>query len=177
MLTIEFTRFDVESNYDSLTVQGTEYDGRTLPVVGPFTDPVVTFHFESDSSVAWEGFSFTYKCEAPSSPAPATATPVEGSCHSVASTCADGGALAYPHSGPYPANMDICWVIRCAGQAKLYFTKFELEADIDFLYINGVAYSGTKLPVPDLAYGDVHIVMQTDKATNWNGFALTHTCN
>ncbi|MCB0764878.1 MAG: CUB domain-containing protein, partial [Flavobacteriales bacterium] len=187
VVTLTFTSFSTEANYDFLTV----YNGPTTasPVMGTFsganipgpfisTDPsgCITIRFTSDGSINYPGWAINITCSTPSPPLVVCGTTVYD----------PGGATGdYANSTSYT----VTYCPSVAGQVvTLNFSQFATEAGVDNLTIyNGPttaspaigSYSGTTNPgtITSTAPGGCLTLRFISNGTNVAaGWAAAVTC-
>jgi len=192
-VSLSFTSFDLESNFDFVTV----YDGSntSAPLIGSFTGTALpgvvtatsgclTLVFTSDGSVVSTGFSATISCAA-CLPAAATYNMGNGTITSCGGTFYDSGGSAGAYGNSQNFTQTIC--AATAGQCvSLSFTSFNTEANFDFLNIyNGPnasspligTYTGTNSPGTVTATsGCITLVFTSDGIITAPGFAATISC-
>ncbi|CAK0816973.1 unnamed protein product [Prorocentrum cordatum] len=147
------TSFDVESYFDSLTVNGVSYDGTSSNAL---TDPVfatTTIYWSPDSYQAAAGWEL---CPTPaptqiSTPSPPngtgapTSTPSEYPWYAaITGGCTvTNGCVRSPNYPQDYTNDDECEIALASEGVWLTPTSFDVESYFDSLTVNGVSYDGT----------------------------------
>ncbi len=194
-LEFDFTFFDVETGWDSLTI----YNGNSIgaPVIGTFDtgtppgiitsgagDGTLTFEFSSDGSVQWEGWLAGISCVSP---------PTGGACCDAVGGCTDVVDAAACSAGTYAGNGTNCASFTCpspgddcGGPIVVDFATALPFTDVGQTTCGrGNAYSSTCLGLydggEDIVYelvvpADtcVDIVMTSD--TSYTGMAVDGVC-
>jgi hypothetical protein len=190
VVTVTFSAFSVESNYDWLEVYesadatgdyatrftGTNPDG--LPWTS--TGPTASLQYDSDGSVNGPGFVGTFAC-APPPPPPSACTQAGGVAVGA------GDTITMPPPGEAMAVNQLCtWTATCPdGQApELSFTAFDIEAGWDYLYIDSTgdgSYNmqesggGPSAPIAGSAASNVY-TYSSDGWVDGTGFTGTVAC-
>lgn len=139
-VTLTFSAFNTESNYDFVKIYNGEttsspllgtFSGTTLPSQVTANSGKMLVHFTSDGSTVKAGWSANYTSAAITSFCSGTTT-----LTSASGTVTDGSG-----SKNYSDNSDCYWLITPAGatSVKLTFSSFTTESTNDKLYI----YNGT----------------------------------
>jgi cubilin len=180
-ITLTFSSFELENNYDFLTV----YDGAdaTAPVLAQYTGSAlpptlvvsgsqVYVEFESDFIVTAEGFELSW---------------VGGSgCGGASDLLGASGSFSDGSgTGDYANNSDCSWLINGQGAAAvtLTFTAFDTEAGFDFVTVfDGVdanapvlgQFSGSALPAAITSTGNfLFVLFESDFSLTAGGFAAS----
>jgi len=135
--------FNTELGYDVLVVNGIRYSGRRSPEgVTPFTD-ILWYSDPTTSKTGWR------LCSAPRIPLPAQAEDLSRELHVVEGPCTadrDGCAMSPNYPEPY-GNSQACIINVSLGTTlPLMVRDFSTESQIDFLTVNGEAFSGIHGP-------------------------------
>ncbi len=183
-VTLNFTDFNTESDYDSVLVYD-GYDenaqllmvwwGNTLPPTIQSTGGALCVRFMSDVMVTAEGWTATYT---------STGSP----------TCDGGTVLSAPTgsfsdgsgAGTYGHNQFCYWFIAppCANSVTLSFSAFDTEQDYDGVIVyddldatNQIAlFTGTSIPSAITSTtGVMTIIFVSDYLYNYQGFSANYT--
>lgn len=187
-ITLNFTSFDTENNYDTVYVYDgpdethpllMSWYGNTLPPTINTTYEVgaMCIVFKSDNLVTAGGWSAVYSSTS------ITPTCSGGTNHTAQSGSLDDGS----GNNNYTNNQECFWMIAppCAETITLNFTAFDTEENYDGLIIlDGFGYdaniidvlTGTTLPNSVVSTtGEMLIIFQSDYATTRGGFEATYT--
>ena len=184
-ITLNFTNFDTEANYDTVFVYNGPDDtfpilatwwGNTLPPTINSTGGALCIKFTSDATTTATGWSATY------------------SSIGITPTCNGGTILSAPSgsfndgsgTSNYGNNQFCYWFITppCANSVTLSFTSFNTELNYDGIIIyddlnttNQIAVlSGTTIPTPVTSNtGIMVVVFVSDFSTTFQGFNANYT--
>ena len=185
-ITLTFTEFDTEQNYDVVTVYDGPspespvlmiWHGNTLPPVVKTTEGVgaMSIVFSSDDSNTGAGWSASYVSKgSPTCSGPTSLMQPSGSF-------SDGSG-----NRNYSNNQSCLWWITppCATSVTLSFSAFSIEQDYDFLLIydgltatNRLALlTGSTLPESITSTtGTMLVVFFSDHSNSSQGFSATYT--
>jgi len=186
-ISLDFTAFDTESEYDSITVYNgpdesypeiATWWGNTLPPTINTSEGVgaMCVVFTSDVSNNFGGWSATYSSISTSITCDAITTIFEAS-----GIFSDGS-----ESGTYVNNQNCFWYIAppCAQSVTMSFSEFETEQDYDGIIIYdsltgenvlGV-FSGNNIPENITSNtGEMFVQFTSDFSNNFNGFEASYT--
>jgi len=185
-VTLTFTAFNTESNYDFVKVYNGEttsspllgtYSGTTLPAQLVASSGKMLIHFTSDGSTVKAGWSANYVGNTITSYCSGTTTLTAST-----GTFSDGSG-----SNNYSNNSDCYWSITPTGASsvKLTFTSFQTESGNDKIYIYDgttvndpllATYSGTSIPASVTANSGKMLVRFTSNAsTTKAGWSAKYT--
>ncbi|HOY32603.1 MAG TPA: C10 family peptidase [Bacteroidales bacterium] len=185
-VTLTFTAFNTESNYDFVKVYNGEttsspllgsYSGTTLPPQLTASSGKMLIHFTSDNSTVKAGWSANYTGNAITTYCSGTTT-----LNAASGTVNDGSG-----SKNYSNNSDCYWQLSPpnAASVKLTFTSFNTESANDKLYVyNGTStndpllgtFSGTALPSAVTASsGKMLLRFVTNASVTKSGWSAKYT--
>lgn len=184
-VTLNFTTFDTEANFDVVTVYDGPDDtspvlatwwGSTLPPTINSTGGALCIKFVSDGTLALQGWAANY-----------TSTGSTPSCSGGSILAAQSGSLNDGSGANNYGNNQLCyWLIAppCATSVTLTVTQLNTEQNYDGIIVyNGPntsspqlgAFSGTSLPSPVTASsGQMLVVFISDYSTVSQGFSATY---
>jgi PKD repeat protein len=186
-VTLEFTTFDTEFNYDFVKVydgdsnQGIllgEFSGDVLPPALTANSGQMYIEFSSDNTLVSGGWSAFYSCS--TTPATCTGNTLFITCNAFFD---DGSDV-----NNYSDNLDCSWVIAPPGAVSvtLSFQEFNTEFDYDFVSVyDGLNSSGTLLGTfsgntlpPDLTSnsGQMFIRFTSDGSITRPGWTASYSC-
>lgn len=185
-VTLTFTAFNTESNYDFVKIYNGEttsspllgtYSGTTLPAQLTASSGKMLIHFTSDNSTVRAGWSANY-----------VGNPVTTYCSGTTTLNAATGSLSDgSSSNNYSNNSDCYWLISPTNAAtvKLTFKSFNTESGNDKLYVyNGTTtnapllgtYSGSTKPAAVTASsGKMLLRFVTNASVTKSGWSATYT--
>ncbi len=186
-ITIAFTAFATEQNYDWLAIySGTDttgtligqYSGNIIPTALTIPSGSVFVRFTSDYSQNADGFSFNYT---------STSTPANFCSGNQTLTAATGTITDGSGTAPYGNNSNCSWLIQPAGATSITitFSAFGTELNQDFVSVyNGTnasgtllgTYSGSTLPTAlTIPSGNAFISFTSNNSITADGFSLSYT--
>ena len=174
-------QYDSVSVWDNSTIPGTgglmgSYCGSVLPPDLTSSDNLVTIIFNTDHSIAGEGFTASYML-----------LDTRSQCGGTYTT--DTGVLRSPgYPQPYPHSRTCEWVVRVqpGRQIRLNVTEFDLEShsncNYDYLEIRNGGYStspligkfcGSEIPpiIPSFS-NQLYLKFQSDRSRYGAGFKI-----
>lgn len=185
-LTLNFTAFDTEADFDIVTVYDGPDDtfpvlatwwGNTLPSTINSSGGALCIKFTSDGTINGAGWTANY-----------TSSGAAPSCSGGTILSSPSGSLTDGSGGANYGNNQLCyWLIAppCATSVSLTLTQLNTELSYDGIAVyDGPsvsspllgAYSGTSLPSPVTATsGQMLVVFISDYSTVSQGFAANYT--
>ena len=186
-ISLSFSAFDTESNYDLVKVydgsttsatQLGSFSGSTLPSSVTSNGGTMLVHFTSDGSVNKAGWDASYT----------SASGTAASCIGTANLTAPSGFFDDGSgSGDYGDNSDCKWLIQPSGATSvtLSFSAFATENNFDFVKVYDGStttatllgsFSGTTVPSSITSTGGTLLVHFTsDGSTGASGWAASYT--
>ncbi|KAJ4460192.1 putative Exoskeleton protein RP43 [Paratrimastix pyriformis] len=184
-LSIWFSSFDTELNYDLVKILGADgstlaqFSGTTTTTTIVYSTPV-TIRFTSDSSVTKNGFTVNWF----------VASTVAEMCSGTVTATASSGTITDGSTTQYMNSMSCSWVIAPVGMSttdriRIHFTELDTESGADFvtIYDGPTAssavlgtYSGSRVPVDVAGSGISMLVTWASDAQNVaGGFTLQYS--